>query len=75
MVKHADAASAKNANNANDAKVLNGALFYEHQAIWAYSFAATKLTSTEVGKAVLAVALANQANHKKHRDPLATVIK
>ncbi|XHX77623.1 MAG: ferritin-like domain-containing protein [Stenomitos frigidus ULC029] len=78
MVKQVDAApgkNAKNANNINDAKVLNGALFYEHQAIWAYSFAATKLTSTDVGKAVLAVALANQADHKKHRDTLATVIK
>ncbi|MBD2037587.1 ferritin-like domain-containing protein [Leptolyngbya sp. FACHB-321] len=78
IVKQVDAAPAqkpKNANNANDAKVLNGALFYEHQAIWAYSFAATKLTSTDVGKAVLAVALANQADHQKHRDTLVTVIK
>lgn len=72
IVKRVDAAPS--AMNANDAKVLNGALFYEHQAIWAYSFAAGKLTSTAVGKAVLAIALANQADHKKHRDTLSAVI-
>jgi rubrerythrin len=59
----------------NDIKILNNALFYEHQAIWAYSFAAGKLTSTDVGKAVLAIALANQADHKQHRDLLAAAIK
>ncbi|MBC7969221.1 MAG: ferritin-like domain-containing protein [Verrucomicrobia bacterium] len=77
IVKRVDAAmpTAAMPNVAmNDAKVLNGALFYEHQAIWAYGFAAGKLTSTTVGKAVLAIALANQADHKKHRDTLAAVI-
>ncbi|MEX0268086.1 ferritin-like domain-containing protein [Leptolyngbyaceae cyanobacterium UHCC 1019] len=59
----------------NDVKVLNGALFYEHQAIWAYSFAAGKLTTTDVGKAVLAIALANQADHKQHRDVLSSAIR
>ncbi|MEH2136447.1 ferritin-like domain-containing protein [Nostoc sp.] len=58
----------------NDAKILNNALYYEHQAIWAYGAAAGKLTSTEVGKAVLALALRNQADHKKHRDALAATI-
>jgi len=72
VVKRVDAAPV--AAQANDSKVLNGALFYEHQAIWAYSFAAGKLTSTAVGKAVLSIALANQADHKKHRDTLAAVI-
>ena len=38
-------------NTANDIKVLNNALFYEHQAIWAYGFAAGKLTDSNVGKA------------------------
>ena len=33
----------------NDIKVLNNALFYEHQAIWAYGFAAGKLTTGNVG--------------------------
>jgi rubrerythrin len=58
----------------NDIKILNNALFYEHQAIWAYGFAAGKLTGTEVGKAVLAIALRNQADHKKHRDLLTSAI-
>ncbi|MEH2317835.1 DUF4439 domain-containing protein, partial [Nostoc sp.] len=58
----------------NDAKILNNALYYEHQAIWAYGAAAGKLTSTEVGKAVLALALRNQADHKNHRDALAATI-
>ncbi|MEH2044994.1 DUF4439 domain-containing protein [Nostoc sp.] len=58
----------------NDVKILNNALYYEHQAIWAYGAAAGKLTNTEVGKAVLALALRNQADHKKHRDALAATI-
>jgi rubrerythrin len=66
----AEAASGK-----GDIKILNNALFYEHQAIWAYSFAAGKLSSTGVGKAVLAIALANQADHKQHRDLLASAVK
>jgi rubrerythrin len=61
-------------NDISDIKILNGALFYEHQAIWAYSLAAGKLTQSEVGKAVLAIALANQADHKMHRDVLSKVI-
>jgi rubrerythrin len=59
----------------SDIKVLNNALFYEHQAIWAYGFAAGKLTNSNVGKAVLAIALANQADHKAHRDLLTSVVK
>jgi rubrerythrin len=59
----------------NDIKILNKALFYEHQAIWAYSFAAGKLTGSNVGKAVLAIALANQADHKQHRDTLSMVVR
>ncbi|BAY80380.1 hypothetical protein NIES25_68680 (plasmid) [Nostoc linckia NIES-25] len=58
----------------NDIKILNNALYYEHQAIWAYSFAAGKLTNTDVGKTVLALALRNQADHKKHRDVLAGAV-
>lgn len=59
----------------NDVKVLNKALYYEHQAIWAYNFAAGKLTNTDVGKTVLALALRNQADHKQHRDVLVSAIK
>ncbi len=62
------------ADNSSDISILNGALFYEHQAIWAYSFAAGKLSSTDVGKAVLALALRNQNDHKEHRDTLAAVV-
>jgi rubrerythrin len=67
-------AEAQSSWKANDIKVLNNALYYEHQAIWAYSFAAGKLTNTDVGKAVLALALRNQADHKKHRDALAAAV-
>lgn len=58
----------------NDIKILNNALFYEHEAIWAYGFAAGKLSSTDVGKAVLALALRNQNDHKGHRDLLASAV-
>lgn len=63
------------ADKKNDAAILNNALFYEHQAIWAYSFAAGKLSSTNVGKAVLALALRNQADHKQHRDLLISAVR
>lgn len=59
---------------ANDVEVLNGALFYEQQAIWAYSFAAGALSDTDVGRAVLAIALANQEDHVAHRDVLTQVV-
>ncbi|WP_448599015.1 DUF4439 domain-containing protein [Thermoleptolyngbya sp.] len=59
----------------NDIEVLNKALFYEHAAIWAYSAAAGKLTDSNVGNAVKAIALANQADHMQHRDALAKVIR
>lgn len=60
---------------ANDVEVLNGALYYEHQAIWAYSAAAGELSDSDVGQAVLTIALANQADHMVHRDTLAQVIR
>jgi rubrerythrin len=59
----------------NDAAILNGALDLEHQAIWAYSFAAGKLSDTDVGRTVKALALRNQADHIRHRDALISVIK
>jgi rubrerythrin len=61
--------------NTDDAEVLNNALFYEHQAIWAYQFAAGKLSDSNVGKAVLAVAQANMRDHMMHRDKLTEVVK
>ncbi len=68
------ATAASDSDKKNDIAILNNALYYEHQAIWAYTFAAGKLTNTEVGKAVLALALRNQADHKKHRDALAAAV-
>jgi rubrerythrin len=66
--------SSKNADKSNDIKVLNSGLYYEHQAIWAYQFAAGKLSNSDVGKAVLAVASANLRDHQSHRDTLAKAI-
>lgn len=63
------------AKGKGDAAILNNALFYEHQAIWAYSFAAGKLSDTEVGRAVKALALRNQADHMAHRDALAKAVQ
>jgi rubrerythrin len=59
----------------DDAMILNTALFYEHQAIWAYGFAATRLSDTDVGRAVKALALRNQADHMAHRDALAAAVR
>lgn len=59
----------------NDITVLNSGLYYEHQAIWAYNFAAGKLTNTTVGKAVLAVASGNLNDHQQHREILKSAIK
>jgi rubrerythrin len=62
-------------DTANDAAILNKALYYEHQAIWAYSFAAGRLSDTEVGRAVKALALRNQADHMAHRDALIAAVQ
>ncbi len=75
MLKPEASAAATPADKRNDAAILNGALYYEHQAIWAYQFAAGKLSSTDVGKAVLALALRNQADHKAHRDALIAAVR
>jgi rubrerythrin len=61
--------------SSNDAAILNNALYYEHQAIWAYNVAAGKLSDSEVGQAVKALALRNQADHMAHRDALAKVVQ
>jgi rubrerythrin len=74
LTKRAVQASTHGSAAANDVEILNGALYYEHQAIWAYSAAAGGLSDTEVGQKVLKIALANQADHKVHRDTLSQVI-
>jgi len=61
-------------SSTTDLEILNKALFYEHQAIWAYDVAAEKLSQSNMGKTILKVALANQADHKQHRDFLSRVI-
>jgi Ferritin-like domain len=58
-----------------DLAILQAAYDLESQGIWAYSAAGGKLTSTDVGKTVLALALRNQADHKAHRVALGEAIK
>jgi rubrerythrin len=74
VTKRAAQAATDSGAAANDVDILNGALYYEHQAIWAYGAAAGGLSDTDVGKAVLNIALANQADHMAHRDVLTQVI-
>ena len=61
-------------DKANDIEILNGALFFEHRGIWAYRFAADKLTTSEVGRVVLALAAQNKADHEKHQDLIGNAI-
>lgn len=58
-----------------DLMVLNNALFYEYQAVWAYGVAAGKLSNSNVGQAVLALGLANQADHKAHAQALDAIVR
>lgn len=62
------------ADKLNDIQILNRALFFEHRAVWAYSFAAGKLSTSEVGKTVLELGLQNRADHEKHQDLLKNAI-
>ncbi len=59
----------------NDLEILNNALYFEHQGIWAYDFAAGKLSATDVGRAVRAIALENQVDHKQHRAALSAAVR
>lgn len=63
------------AQSSGDVAILNAAIDLENQAIFAYTAAAGKLSTTDVGKTVLAVALKNVEDHKKHRDLLAGAVK
>jgi len=58
----------------NDIQILNRALVFENRGVWAYSFAADKLSNTEVGKTVLELGLQNRADHEKHQDMLRSAI-
>ncbi|NJO39374.1 MAG: ferritin-like domain-containing protein [Cyanobacteria bacterium CRU_2_1] len=59
----------------NDIEILNGALYYEHQAIWAYQTAAGFLSDTDVGRAVLGIAGQNMNDHMAHRDALTAAVQ
>jgi len=58
----------------NDIHILNRALFFENRGVWAYGFAAGKLSTSEVGKAVLDLGLQNRADHEKHQEMLRSAI-
>jgi hypothetical protein len=58
----------------NDIEVVNRDLYFEYRAVWAYSFAAQKLSQSEVGKAVLALGLQNQEDHQKHQELLINAV-
>ena len=63
------------ADKLNDIKILNGALFFENRGVWAYNFAASKLSTSEVGKTVLELGLQNRADHEKHQEMLRNAIR
>lgn len=63
------------AQEKGDVDILNGAIDQENQAIWAYTVAAPKLTTTDVGKKVLSVATQNLKDHEQHRTALADAVK
>ena len=58
----------------NDIQILNRALFFENRGVWAYRFEADKLSTSEVGKTVLALAQENRADHQKHQAMLSDAI-
>jgi rubrerythrin len=62
------------ADKLSDIQILNRALFFEHRAVWAYGFAAGKLTKSEVGKTVLELGLQNRADHEKHQGLLRNAV-
>src|SRR5216117_1847984 len=62
------------ADKLNDMQILNRPLFFENRGVWAYSFAADKLSTSQVGKTVLELGLQNRADHQKHQDMLRSAI-
>jgi len=63
------------ADKLNDMQILNRALFFENRGVWAYNFAAGKLSTSEVGKTVLELGLQNRADHEKHQEMLRNAIR
>jgi hypothetical protein len=66
----ANVRAVSDADKQNDIKILNQALFFEHRGVWAYDTAGAKLSNSDVGRAVLAIAQENRADHQKHQDLL-----
>ena len=58
----------------NDIEILNRALFFENRGVWAYRVAADKLSTSEVGRAVLALAAQNRSDHEKHQDLIGNAV-
>src|SRR5215467_13536261 len=58
-----------------DIQTLNRALFFEHRGVWAYRAAGSKLSASEVGRAVRTIADENRADHEKHQALLRTAIE
>ena len=63
------------ADKLNDIQILNRALFFENRGVWAYNFAAGKLSTSEIGKTVLELGLQNRADHEKHQEMLRNAIR
>jgi len=63
------------ADKLNDIQILNRALFFENRGVWAYNFAADKLSTSQVGKTVLELGLQNRADHEKHQEMLRNPIR
>jgi hypothetical protein len=63
------------ADKLNDIQILNRALFFENRGVWAYTFAADKLSTSQVGKTVLELGLQNRADHEKHQEMLGNPIR
>ena len=62
------------ADKLNDIEILNRALFFENRGVWAYRFAAEKLSASEVGKAVRELGAQNREDHEKHQTLVANAI-
>ncbi len=62
------------ADKLNDVQILNRSLFFENRGVWAYRFAADKLSTSEVGKTVLALAQENRSDHEKHQEMIRNAI-
>src|SRR5215813_7261928 len=58
----------------SDIEILNRALFFENRGVWAYRFAADKLSASEVGRVVLALAAQNRVDHEKHQDLIGNAV-